>query len=260
MRGCIVLEVVAWGEGYESWSLDYLRIDGDPTLPPPGGIWRELDAALSRRYQHPVLGDLPVRAACVDTGAATNNAYAFVRPRQKRRVWAVKGRDDQGQPIWPDKVKSRNRGGVDLRSINTGQAKEDIFHRLRVRTPGPGFCHFPVGRDAAYFEELTAETQRITYRNGRGKRQWVVREGARNEALDVRVYAYAALLGLVRQRVVALKAPTSKATMEPTAAPPLDTTPEQRDAAAAPRAPRRTTPAPPAKRRRASHWSEVLDW
>lgn len=205
-RGCVVLEVVAWGAGLESWSVDYLTIDGDPTTMPPRGIWAELDAALARKYRHPILGEIPIRAVCIDTGASTQNVYRYVKPRQRRRVWGIKGREDHGQPIWP--AKPSKAGGIELRSINVDQAKEDVYWRLKLRDPGPGFAHFPVGRDPAFFEELTAETLRTVYRHGRGRKQWVVRNGQRNEALDVRVYAYAAILGLIAQRAVKLTAPT----------------------------------------------------
>lgn len=255
VRGCVVVEVVAWGEGLESWSIDYVQIDGDPQAPPPKGVWAELDAFLSRSYRHPVLGQMPIRAVCVDTGAATTQVYAFVRPRQKRRVWGIKGDEDRGQPIWPDKVsRNRNKGAIELRNINTGQAKEDVYWRLRIPQPGPGFSHFPAGRDAAYFEELTAETQRQEMHRGRGRRRWVIREGIRNEALDCRVYAYAAVLGLIRQRAVTLAPPK----LRPGADPPVFATVDATAVQVQPTAkPRRAAKPPP--KNRGDWWSGVLD-
>ena len=52
-------------------------------------------------------------------------------------------------------------------------------------------------RDAAYFEQLTAERVRTRYVKGHAKREWVKPDSRRNEALDCRVYAYAALHGLM---------------------------------------------------------------
>lgn len=260
-RGCVVIEVVGWGEGLESWSVDYLTIDGDPTNMPPKGVWAELEAALSRRYSHPVLGEIGIKAVCIDTGASTQNVYRFVKPRQRRRWWGVKGREDHGQPIWP--AKPSKAGGIELRSINVDQAKEDVYWRLRVREPGPNFCHFPTGRDPAYFEELTAETLRTVYRQGRGRKQWVLPDGKRNEALDVRVYAYAAVLGLVAQRAVRLTAPSPKrqvAAQEPPRASQVDTRETRSQDAPGARAPASRNPAPPARRpRRGGWWDGVLD-
>ena len=207
-RGCFMIEVVAWGPGFESWSIDWIRIDADPTLAPPKGGWDELDALLlGRTYRHPTLGPMRIAASCVDTGAATNNVYAFIRPRQKRRVWAVKGAEDKGQPIWPDKVSKNKSIKVDLREVNSGQAKEDIYWWLRNGQPGAGLCHFPKGRESDYFDELTAETLALDVRRGRARKRWTITSGRRNEALDTRVYAYAALLGLIRQGAIKLRAP-----------------------------------------------------
>ncbi len=279
-RGCIVVEVVAWGAGYESWSVDWIRIDGDPTAPPPRpgqpkatGVWAELDAVLARTYRHETVGDMPIRAACVDTGAQSQNVYAYVKPRQKRRVWGIKGQADSGGPIWPDRVSTNNRGGIDLRRVNVDQAKEDIYWRLSIREPGPGYSHFPAGRDSSYFEELTAETVKTVRRYGRSAKRWELRDGQRNEALDCRVYAYAAAIGLVRQRKVTLEAPPRPA--KPRPAPPpevaeqvreplgydedgvVDTSGVRPDAAPARRA------APPGRRRqprRGGWWADLADW
>ncbi|MCB1771954.1 MAG: phage terminase large subunit family protein, partial [Candidatus Competibacteraceae bacterium] len=60
--------------------------------------------------------------------------------------------------------------------------------------PGPGYCHFPLAYDAHYFDMLTAEQVRTKYRKGRPVREWFCPPNRRNEALDARVYALAALL------------------------------------------------------------------
>jgi phage terminase large subunit GpA-like protein len=54
-------------------------------------------------------------------------------------------------------------------------------------------------RDAEWFAQLTSEIVRTKYAKGRPVREWTPRrEGAKTEALDCRVYAFAALRGLVR--------------------------------------------------------------
>ena len=59
--------------------------------------------------------------------------------------------------------------------------------------PGAGYMHFPTTYDEQYFKQLTAEKQTTKYRNGFPYRVWIKLPGARNEALDVNVYALAAL-------------------------------------------------------------------
>jgi phage terminase large subunit GpA-like protein len=61
---------------------------------------------------------------------------------------------------------------------------------------GPSYCHFPVGRDLEYFEQLSAEKKYTRYVNGFPKQEWRKQEGVRNEALDCRVYSVAALHAL----------------------------------------------------------------
>ena len=58
---------------------------------------------------------------------------------------------------------------------------------------GSGFCHFPLGREEEYFKQLAASEKIVTkYHKGFPRREFV-KTRTRNEALDCRVYAYAAL-------------------------------------------------------------------
>ena len=45
----IEVEVVAWGRGKESWSVDYRVIEGDTARPE---VWAKLDAVLARDWPH----------------------------------------------------------------------------------------------------------------------------------------------------------------------------------------------------------------
>jgi phage terminase large subunit GpA-like protein len=70
------------------------------------------------------------------------------------------------------------------------EAKLLLYRRIaKVMLPGPGYVHVPKGRAEEWFLQLTAE--RLITRPG-GVREWV-KARQRNEALDCRVYAYAAL-------------------------------------------------------------------
>jgi phage terminase large subunit GpA-like protein len=82
---------------------------------------------------------------------------------------------------------------VKLFSIGTDTAKEMIYSRLKIETIGSGYCHFPANRDDEYFKQLTAEKLVTRYHKGYPVRKWEKPAGRRNEALDCRVYALAAL-------------------------------------------------------------------
>lgn len=61
----------------------------------------------------------------------------------------------------------------------------------------PRLVPFPHGRDVDFFQILTSERLIRTYQRGVALRKWIKPRSAPNEALDCRVYATAALAGLV---------------------------------------------------------------
>ena len=91
-------------------------------------------------------------------------------------------------------VKGRAPLPVNLFTVGVDEAKTILFSRLKEQTPGPGYCHFPEGEgyEEEYFKQLTAEKRVIRYTKGYPKAEWI-KTRARNEALDCRVQAHAAL-------------------------------------------------------------------
>ena len=190
----LALEVIGWGDGEESWSLDYSEIWGDTSAP---DVWASLDAELLRYHDHPRAGRMPVRAVCIDSGGhRTQQVYRFARERAGRNVWAIKGRGGSGVPVWPRRPPKAHDGVFTPYVIGVDAAKELVVARLRAE-PGPGACHFPADRDLDYFRMLCSERIIRVFRRGVPVRAWWKDRGVNNEALDVRVYGYAALQGLV---------------------------------------------------------------
>lgn len=208
------VEVVAWGAGEESWSILHHVIPGDPA---DRAVWLALDELLQRTWPHALaVPDMAISAVCIDTGGHhTQAAYNFVRDKQARRVWAVKGHNVPGKQIWPRKPSRKNKGRIPLYLIGVHAAKEVIFSRLKIKEPGPGFMHFPMDRPVQYFEQLTAEKMVTKWERGRPRRLFVNPNKARNEALDLRVYAYAALHGSVALGFDLEKAATALAPVPP---------------------------------------------
>ena len=77
--------------------------------------------------------------------------------------------------------------------IGVGSAKDAIHSKLKVTTPGPGYCHFSIAYQQEFFNQLTSEEVRTSFVRGHPVRYWFKPSGKRNEALDRRVYALAAL-------------------------------------------------------------------
>jgi phage terminase large subunit GpA-like protein len=143
----------------------------------------------------------------LDTGYATQEAYAFVRGVRDTRLMPIKGVAGGaaliGSPTAVDATASgkKLRRGVKLFPVAVGIAKLEFYNDLKKSadlaedgvTPiyPAGFVHLPKV-DAEYLQQLCAE-QLITRRdrNGFAHREWQkMRE--RNEGLDCRIYARAA--------------------------------------------------------------------
>jgi phage terminase large subunit GpA-like protein len=198
----IEAEVVAWGRDEESWSLAYVVLQGDPTQ---RDLWDALDQVLDLKFEHPCGRELEIAAAAVDCGFHQPIVQTFCMERMRRsaspRVYAVKGAAGQ-RPVWP-RMFSRGKDSRPLWVIGVDAAKEMTFARLRITEPGAGFCHFPAADayDLGYFEGLaSSEVCRIRYSKGFAHREWVKKPGTRNEPLDARCYAYAALHSLIAGR------------------------------------------------------------
>jgi phage terminase large subunit GpA-like protein len=211
--GRIECEVVGWGIGEESWSLGYHIFSGDPAKPE---IWNQLDKLLLEPLTRSDGRKMRVLAACIDSGGHhTEDVYKYCLARTGRNIWAIKGASDrsgQWSPVWPASefrtVKRRRRraggGSTGFRYrpviIGVNAAKEAIRQRLLIKEPGAGFCHFPAGRPSGYYDQLTAERLIIERKAGIMIRRWDLQSHRANEAIDVRVYAYAALQGLINDK------------------------------------------------------------
>ena len=193
------MEIVGWGRGEESWSIDYQVLYGDPSTPE---LWEQLDTILSRKYSHAKdVPDLSVVATCVDSGGHyTDHVINYCHARRLHGIWAIKGVGGVGKPIWPATASKSFKTKKPVYVIGVNDAKDILMRRLHLNdTSGPGVWHFPIDRDQDWFEQITNEVVRKKISRGHLIREWTPRkDGVRTEGLDCRVYAYAALRGLVR--------------------------------------------------------------
>nr|ELR5039310.1 phage terminase large subunit family protein [Providencia stuartii]ELR5082461.1 phage terminase large subunit family protein [Providencia stuartii] len=192
------IEVVGWGKDEESWSISFDVIEGDLETAEP---WTRLDAYLKQIWRRADGRGFTIMAACHDSGGNhTQKVYEFAKERLGRRIWAIKGEsatNGKRSPIWPNKRPTpKNRSQFKPIIIGVNSAKDSIRSRLHIEERGPGYMHFPVDRDMGYFSQLTSE--RLIMKEAAGQRYsvWELPHGKANEALDCRVYAYAALAGL----------------------------------------------------------------
>ena len=208
-------EVVAWGRGKESWSVDYIIIDGDTARPE---TWKRLDSEiLQKDWPHASGHSIPIRVMAVDSGYATQDVYAFVRDHpqavwggsgarasQPRTAVAVKGQArDTALILSVSKADTGGkRRGLRVWNVSGPVAKMELYRWLKLEWPTqeaqadgvafpPGSCHFPQYGEE-YFKQLTAERRVIRIHKGFPKATWEKDPSRNNEALDCRVYARAA--------------------------------------------------------------------
>lgn len=188
------VEVVGWGLEKESWGIEYKIFHGDPGQE---AVWKQLDEYLQKEFKYEDGTGLMISCTCVDSGGHfTTEVYKFCKPREHRRIFAIKGKGGPGVPF-VGRVSRNNREKAALFTIGVDQGKQLLISRLKTEFEGAGYCHFPIesdkGYDEMYFDGLTSERRVIKYYKGRPKVEWIKRPGARNEPLDIRNYATAAL-------------------------------------------------------------------
>ena len=188
------VEVVGWGVEEESWGIYYKVIMGSPA---EQYVWDRLDEILDKEYSYKNGEKIKILCACIDTGGHfTQEVYQFIKPREIKRVFGIKGRGGDGVS-YLSKPRKTDRVGISLFTIGVNTGKETILSRLKIDMEGARYMHFPSneerGYDETYFKGLTAEVKVTVFDKGVRKTVWKTVGTKRNEPLDIRNYAYAAL-------------------------------------------------------------------
>ena len=182
------LQMVGWGANYEAWVIEYKIFWGDPNA---ANVWQELDSYLKKRFKTESGRILTISCTCIDSGGHhTNQVYQFTKPRQGRRIFAIKGLSQAGKPI-ANRPTFVGKNKAVLYGVGTDSAKEAIFARLSSETEDTTL-HFCSDLDEEYFQQLTAEKRVTKFVRGRKSLIWK-QIRPRNEALDTLVYNFAAI-------------------------------------------------------------------
>ncbi len=207
--GRLEVEIVAFGENRESWSVDYRKLIGNPAEPQ---VWEQLEDLLHETFPHELGGDLPIERMFVDSGdgTVTRSVYEWVRKQPRPVVYAIKGDRRSDQPVSiPKAVEVDAFGrktpfGAILRLINVDYFKASFLadlkkvpptaEELEAGLPYPqGYCHFPL--DGLYGDEYWKQVcseQLVTRKDKQGRIKHEYQQiRPRNEALDTRIYAMA---------------------------------------------------------------------
>ena len=200
------LETTVWGfgRGEEMWRIWHQKVEGSPA---EADVWEQIDSIRKTEWPMEGGGTLTVRHCGVDTGGHfTQEAYEYCRQRSREGVVALKGSSTKAAPALGkgSRVDVNARGqtikkGLTLYQVGGDTLKRTIYARLKRDSPGPGAIHLPNDVTEEYLQGLTCE--RLVPRMVKGFQVlgWENPSGARNEPLDLTVYALA-ILELVKRR------------------------------------------------------------
>jgi len=193
-------DVYAWGPGLTCWLIDTGIIVGQPT---DEATWSQLTEVAERRYADSRGRTWPIDAFGCDSGYMSQAVYRWVATSARRD--AVYALDGQGKPALPalgtpKKIDvdfaGRKIGAVQLWPVGTHSLKLAHYAAIHRTLKGPepdgtlprGLLHLPAVADEQYCRQLTSE---FLYQPAKGRAEWRVITGTRNERLDTAVYARA---------------------------------------------------------------------
>jgi phage terminase large subunit GpA-like protein len=204
----IELEIVGWGKGKESWSVDYRVLVGN-TDSVGNEVWAMLDSVIEETWTREDGALLSLRMVAVDSGDNTSVVYDYCKKWPTSKVIPVKGRANQALLVSQAKQSNVVKAGKTVNqakvwNVGVSMIKTELYGWLNLQIiddkPTPkGYCHFPM-YDEHHFKSLTAEKLELkTNKKGYSAYEWTV-SYKRNERLDCRVYARAAsfILGIDR--------------------------------------------------------------
>jgi phage terminase large subunit GpA-like protein len=213
----IEVDIWAWGRGLESWLVEHRVIAGDPAR---AETWQGVTALLGETWEHATGRPIALQRLAIDTGAFTQSVYLWARSQDRSLVLPIKGMPayDRLVPVsGPTKVEIAASGrrlklGLNLWTVSVSFFKREFYRQLELAKPTDeqraaglrdpaGYVHISTAASDEWLKQAVAE-QPVVVRSRHGfatRTEWrPLRE--RNEALDMRVYARAAvwLLGADR--------------------------------------------------------------
>jgi phage terminase large subunit GpA-like protein len=195
----IEIEVKGWGVDEESWGIQKTIFDGDTEK---DEVWAALDAFLMKRFTREDGVSFAIERTFIDMGHKDRRVLGFCAPRMGRGIFPCRGVNRPGlnpPPLLPAKPSRNNKARILHWNVGVTVAKTAIYDRLLLPVPEPRSMHFPrgYGYDVDYFKQITAEKRKRKFQYGR---PYFIFEkdntATRNEALDLNVYAMAAMASL----------------------------------------------------------------
>lgn len=188
----IEIEWIGVGRDEETWGVRVDKVFGDTEKP---DTWKRLSQLIEGSvFKREDGAEIRPAALAIDFHFNGREVRAWAgRHGTRCLVFPVIGIGQAQGALVMDRWNKASRQRT--WSISTDPAKDTIFARLKIDVPGSRYTHFPRGHgyEDGWFQQLTAERATVKYSRGFQRRVYEKRPGARNEALDMRVYQIAAL-------------------------------------------------------------------
>lgn len=211
-------EVVGLGLDDETWGVEYVKLFGDTEQ---DEVWDNLTEFLHSQHERADQTKnvytrtdgvpLVIKAVAVDTQYHGSSVRKWARRCGLRQgdisqpgFYLVQGKGNPGPLLVTRRLNKQYR--LRTWSIDTKQAKDTIFSRLRIEDPGPRYLHFPNGHGYGeeYSKGLASEIIKRHREAGRVHETYEkINSSIRNEPLDLRVYLLAAV-DILRPNLTAL--------------------------------------------------------
>lgn len=203
--------LVGWGAGEESWRIHHWRIEGNTsvTVGPPGTmtVWDKVARLFQQVYVHEAGVALTPAITLIDSadGDRTQVVYDFVKAHTSWNVFAARGEKQFNGRLRANRdamvrIGTASDTSIRLVRMNTYAARDTVYGRLRIKSPGYGRMHWPLLPSDSpefpddYFKQFENEkkiSEPISKGSSLTEEVWVTT--GRNEAPDLEVISLCAL-------------------------------------------------------------------
>ena len=196
----IEIEFVAWGKESRSWSYAYYILDGE-TETSTSSAFDKLRKLISESdFETDAGKQIPVLLGFIDAGYNTEAVYSFCS--SMNGVFPVQGQPGKATARWkvPFKQMDVVSHNIVRYDLNVDILKDQVYANLKRSLHDDGtypssFCFFPYDYPEKFFRMLCSE-EKVWETDKYGNKRAIWKKptaSRRNEFLDCRVYATAAL-------------------------------------------------------------------
>ena len=191
----IELLTCGWGFGEECALISHKVYWGDPIT---SNVLENVQRHTRETYRKPSGHKMPVLISGIDARWQPDRVNSFCTGEYKFKIIPTNGSRSIGKPILQGRTQSNKDYGTFLTTICPDTAKDLVYRRYKIETPGPGYFHIPDIEcfDERFIKQMVVEVKKVINNILR----WFCPDGVRNEGLDL-VVGNTAMIMLAQSRM-----------------------------------------------------------